>query len=114
VGPASIASSCGRRLLKTPPSITTSSSYQSKQPLFRHSARLFLHTRVQSSRPTRPLNEMDYNLTVERTGICNLLRSREGSELPAELCLRVLEEVVDADPKSVGVLMCLSKVGSAH
>jgi hypothetical protein len=43
----------------------------------------------------------------------NLLRSGGGSKMPVEICLRIVEEVVDADPKSVGVLMSVSKVGSA-
>jgi hypothetical protein len=40
----------------------------------------------------------------------NLFRSFGGIKLPVEVCLRIVEYVVDIDPKVVQVLMCLSKV----
>ena len=42
----------------------------------------------------------------------NLFRSFQGEMLPLEVCLKILEDVVDNEPKNVRVLMCLSKVGS--
>ena len=40
----------------------------------------------------------------------NLLSCQGGCALPAEICLKIIEKVVDNDPKSVKTLMGLSRV----
>jgi hypothetical protein len=48
---------------------------------------------------------------IQITEAYNLFRSFHGTTLPLEVCLKIVEEVVDIDPKNVQVLLCLSKVG---
>lgn len=45
--------------------------------------------------------EMEYNLFKGFTDL----------KLPVEVCLKIVEDTVDIDPKNAQVLMCLSKVG---
>jgi hypothetical protein len=40
----------------------------------------------------------------------NLLSCQGGCALPAEICLKIIEKVVDNDPKSVKTLMGISRV----
>lgn len=49
----------------------------------------------------------------ETNEVHNLLRSFGGLRLPAEICLKIVEKVVDIDPKNAPIVMCLSKVGSS-
>lgn len=46
---------------------------------------------------------------IQITETYNLFRSFHGTTLPLEVCLKIVEEVVDIDPKNVRVLLCLSK-----
>jgi hypothetical protein len=51
---------------------------------------------------------------VKINGRYNLFRSLQGITLPLEVCLKILEGVVDIEPKNVRVLMRLSKVSLAY
>lgn len=42
----------------------------------------------------------------------NLFKGFADLKLPIEVCLKIVEDTVDIDPKNAQVLMCLSKVGS--
>jgi hypothetical protein len=44
----------------------------------------------------------------------NLFTTCEGLKLPVEVCLKIVEDVVNIDPKHARVLMCLSKVSFVH
>lgn len=65
------------------------------------------HSRaVSSAQPTDAL--------VPRTGgAYNLFKSSRGIGLPVEVCLKIVEDVVDVEPKYARALMCLSKVSFA-
>lgn len=42
---------------------------------------------------------------------CSLFESFRGTELPVEVCLKIVEDVIYIDPKVTPVLIRLSKVG---
>jgi len=74
--------------------ITTNREREATQP--RSSE---LQKTMNSTRPPPP-----------RSSPYNLLQSNGGFRLPVEVCLKVLEEVINYDPKSVKILMVVSKV----
>ena len=44
----------------------------------------------------------------------NLFTTCEGLKLPVEICLEIVEDVINIDPKHARVLMCLSKVSFVY
>lgn len=60
------------------------------------------------SRTVYPARSEEVSLSVG--GAHNLFRSSYGIGLPVEVCLEIVEDVLDVEPRCVGALMCLSKV----